>query len=293
MRLLNVAVLVSVFASQGVLAQNVYDTQFQTIKSMKIVELTEDENGFEQEVVVHDQKVNELSGFDTLKDDSKELITREDLERFLDRRGKDSKEEPTKTEESKESKEKPKTEEAKESSEPKEESTADGIIKIVDKLIAVGKKVYTIVASGKPQLSMSSNPVSIVPMDDNGKMVAPFMLENWEEPRSKKFRVTIENYMGIDVVDFEFMVIFSYGGSFAGSGKYITSAQVKPTYVDVTWGFTFDVNCSLQSIMNRGTKENPVAGALLMLDYRVVTVIQERVVNKTFFIDGLGNLKVH
>lgn len=284
MRLLSLAFLVVMM--QSLMAQDVYDPQFQVVKSFKIVEVVENEDGVEREEVVVDEEVSNYT-YDSFKNGDFEAISKEDIQRLL-RSGK-------KPENKQPSKEPAKTEKPKTESPivVQEQSTLDGVVKIVDKLIAVGQKIYKIVASGKPELTMASNPVSVVPMDDKGKVVAPFLLENWEVPKSKKFRVTIENYMGIDVVDFEFMVIFSYGGSFAGAGKYITSAQVKPTYVDVTWGFTFDVNCSLQSIMNSGTKENPVAGALLMIDYRVVSVLQERVVNKTFYIDGLGNLIVH
>jgi FKBP-type peptidyl-prolyl cis-trans isomerase 2 len=44
------------------------------------------------------------------------------------------------------------------------------------------------------------------------------------------------------------------------------------------------------SIINRGTKNSPVAGATLQLSYNVATIIQEDRNNVSYFIQGDGQI---
>jgi hypothetical protein len=167
------------------------------------------------------------------------------------------------------------------------------IIMIADKLIALGEKIYKIIEKGKPVVTMNSTPVSVLPKDEKGGYVDAFYLENWKAPKSQKFRVITKNYLGMTPASFEFMLIYTYGGSLNGKGKYLTGAQIKPTAVDVKWGYKLDASFKVQSIMNQGTNEDPVAAAVLMIDYRIWTILQDTSHNKTFFVNGKGQASAY
>ena len=173
-----------------------------------------------------------------------------------------------------------------------EQSVGDILI-VAKNLIALGKEVYKIIEAGKPVVTMESTPVSVLPKDEKGKPVSAFQLSNWSAPRVKKYKVETRNYMGMNPVSFEFMIIFSYGGKHAGKGAYLNGAQIKPTDVQVSWGYNLDATFHVQSILNQGTAEDPVAGAVLMIDYTIKTVLKEIKQNRTFFINGLGKTQAY
>jgi len=167
------------------------------------------------------------------------------------------------------------------------------IIMVTEKLIALGEKIYKIVERGRPVVDLQSEPIEILPRDDKGQAISAMQLHGWKAPISRKYKVTTKNYLGMKPASFEFMLIYSYGGQNRGSGRYITGAQIKPTSVDVKWGYKLDAKFYVQSIMNQGTEENPVAGATLMIDYKISTVLQDSTNNKTFFINGLGQVQTY
>jgi hypothetical protein len=166
----------------------------------------------------------------------------------------------------------------------------DGAIMMTKKLIVLGKEIYQIVEAGKPVVTTQSQPVEVLPMDKNAKAIQAIELAGWDRPKAKKYRIETKNYLGMSPVVFDFLVIFTYGGNYEGKGKYITGAQIKPNFVSVKWGYKFDASFKVQTVINEGTYENPIAGAVLMLDSKISTIMQEQQTNKTFYINGLGQI---
>lgn len=168
---------------------------------------------------------------------------------------------------------------------------AKGILMMTKSLIALGKEVYKIVEAGKPVITVSDNtPVSVLPRDGESNYIDAMGLSSWSAPKVKKYRVKVKNYLGVSAVSLDFMLIFSYGGQYNGSGKYLTGAQIKTTNVDVKWGYNLNVDFKVETIMNQGTDENPLAGVVLSLNYDINTVLQGNKTSKTFFINGLGHI---
>lgn len=236
-------VVLSAFATNAI-AQNVYSDQFQTIKSVDLIEITQNKDGSESERVVMTKKANDF------------------LETF--KRAEDT-----------------------------QKSSVAGVIMMTKELIALGKEIYAIVEAGKPVVTIESNQIHVLPRSNGANTIDGIDLQGWRMPKVKKFRYEVKNYMNIKPVVIEFMLIFSYGGNQDGVGKYISGAQVKPTFVDVKWGYKLDVNYKVQSIMNQGSSSNPIAAAVLMFDFNVKTFLQDRIVNETFFINGNGNVSVY
>lgn len=163
-----------------------------------------------------------------------------------------------------------------------------GVIMMTRQLIALGKEIYEIVEAGRPVVTVESEPVQILPRDEQGATIQAMELSNWNAPKVKKYSVRTRNYLGMTPASFDFMLIYSYGGKYRGKGAYITGAQIKPTSVNVAWGYSLDASFKVQSIMNQGSEANPVAGAVLMIDYRIKTVLMDRTNNASYFINGLG-----
>lgn len=170
-------------------------------------------------------------------------------------------------------------------------SNVAGVIMVTKELLALGKEIYAIVEAGKPVVTMESEAIQILPRTEAGTDISPMDLQGWKMPVVKKYRYAAKNYMNMEPVVIEFMLIFNYGGSLNGSGRYISGAQIKPTYVDVKWGYLLDATYKVQSIMNQGNSKNPVAAAVLMFDFNHKTVLQDRSVNASFFINGKGQAK--
>lgn len=168
-----------------------------------------------------------------------------------------------------------------------------GVIMMTRELIALGKEIYQIIKAGKPVVTVNTEPVEVLPRDKDGQTITAFELSGWKKPLVKKYRVKTKNYLGMAPASFDFMLIYSYGGAHEGKGAYITGAQVKPTAINVKWGYSLDVDFKVQSILNQGSTGNPIAGAVLMLDYKISTVLQESRNNKTFYINGLGETEAY
>lgn len=168
-----------------------------------------------------------------------------------------------------------------------------GILMMTRQFIALGKELYALIQAGEPVVNVISEPVQVLPFNESAQVIPAINLSGWKAPVVKKYRIETKNYLGMTPVVFEFMLLFSYGGSQDGHGSYITGAEIKPTLVDVQWGFEFNANFKLQTILNEGSATNPIAGAVLMLDTEVKTPIQQRQLNKTFYINGLGDLSAY
>ena len=70
-----------------------------------------------------------------------------------------------------------------------------------------------------------------------------------------------------------------------------THAQIVPDSVETLWGYTFTATMSLNGIQNHGTKENPIAGAVLAMQYSVETVVKASLTTDMYHITGKGSLK--
>lgn len=166
------------------------------------------------------------------------------------------------------------------------------VIGIAKDLVALGEQIYELVQKGKPTNTTEYAPISVVPRDPMTKeYVDPFELENFSMPIEKKYTTVVKNGSGSEVVRFEYMIIFSYGGSYNGAGKYITGAEIVPIKVNTKFGWDFNATMKLGGIMNNGTKENPVAGVNLTMKYQMNSWSSSFERNDVIYINGAGQIK--
>ncbi len=164
------------------------------------------------------------------------------------------------------------------------------VISVARDLVALGEDIYRLVIKGKPTNQSTYAPISVIPRVD-GKAVDILDTENWRAPVKRTYQIVYENLYGIDVVTFRYSVIYSYGGSYDGKGAYLTAVQIIPETVRTLFGFDFTATMKLGGIINQGTKANPNAGATLLMEYTVSSVMVANNQVDTFFVNGRGGFK--
>ena len=156
---------------------------------------------------------------------------------------------------------------------------------------ALGEAVYVLAQHGKPTNTTEYAPISVVPRDPISKeIVSPFDMEDCSMPVRKTYRSVITT-AGVEVVRFEYMVIYVHSCSYEGAGKYIQTAMIQPLVVKTGYGWDFNATMKLSGIMNHGKKADPIAGALLTIKYSMNSWRRALETNDTVHIRGDGQLK--
>ncbi len=173
---------------------------------------------------------------------------------------------------------------------PGQKANIGQVIIVAKELIALGERVYEIVKKGKPVLNMSFAPISVLPKKADGSAVDILDTEGWAMPKAHKVRMVYKNLYGVEVVSFNYTLVFAHSGSYDGKGAYITAAQIMPANVRVSWGFELNATMKLVGLQNHGSRQSPVAGAVLGVNYKVESVLSTIDTTDTFHITGRGQL---
>lgn len=169
---------------------------------------------------------------------------------------------------------------------------AGQIIAVAKDIVALGEAIYDLVQKGKPKNLTEYAPISVLPRDPISKEVVDvFDLEGFSFPSERNYIARIKNGLDREVVVFSYKVLFSYGGSYNGVGKYLTNVLIVPGSVRTTYGWDFNATMKLSGIMNHGTKESPVAGALVTMKYSMTSWAMAIERNDTIHVTGRGEIK--
>jgi hypothetical protein len=166
----------------------------------------------------------------------------------------------------------------------------DGVIMVVDQLIAIGQKLMPIIDKGRAVVN--NNPmgaVAVLPrLDKTEKEVHD--MANWSLPTTKHYKIVYKNGWGSDVVTFVYSVTYQYNGTFEGKGKYLTGIRASARQIDVSWGFDVDASSQLLQISNVGTSESLIAAATLEISYTVKNWTRTVTNNVSYFVTGDGRM---
>jgi hypothetical protein len=163
----------------------------------------------------------------------------------------------------------------------------DEVEMTIDQIINIGKKVWAIVELGRPVVNVKTDVATALPKG----AVDWLSLDSWQAPESRTYSVTYLNAYGTRVVEFTYRVLYIYGGSVNGQGKYIGYATLVPVELNVQWGFKFNAEANVPSVFNVGTRAEPVGGMQLNMKYHVDTVMSHVEQSQAYFIDGKGTFK--
>lgn len=173
---------------------------------------------------------------------------------------------------------------------PAPTGTLDGVIMIIDKLIAIGQKVIPTIEKGRPAVTNNSMAaISVLPRLDTKDPVVHDM-GDWSLPMSKHYKITYSNGFGAEVVSFVYSITYQYGGTYGGQGKYLTGIRASARNITVSWGFDLDASSQLIQISNVGTAQNIIAGATIEMSYTVKNFARQITTNESFFVAGDGRL---
>jgi hypothetical protein len=158
----------------------------------------------------------------------------------------------------------------------------------IDKVINIGKKLWAIVDANRPVVELQTNTANALPLG-----VASWdALEGWEAPTSKLFTHTYRNLWRIKVVQFSYRVIYTWGGSLDGKGRYLANVTVIPADVDVISGYKLNAQASVPSVLNASrVKGEPLAAAELLVTWKVETALKHSRRSRSFYVRGDGVFK--
>ncbi|MEZ0391855.1 MAG: hypothetical protein ACAH59_06550 [Pseudobdellovibrionaceae bacterium] len=159
---------------------------------------------------------------------------------------------------------------------------------IFDQVVNLGKKVWNLIDSGKPVVNLKTDVATALPAGAKCWLD----LQLWQEPQSVSYLVSLKNGYGMEVVRFVYRIITLTGGSVDGRGAYIGYATIQPAEVKVAWGFRFNATVTAPTVYNLGTRENPVGGMTLNLNYQIQPIlgIAHIEVTEAFRLNGRGEL---
>lgn len=174
-----------------------------------------------------------------------------------------------------------------------------GVIQAAKDVVALGEAIYALVEHGRPKVTTDYAPISILPRDPSNTAtdpalryaVDPFDMEGFSLPIEKMITAKVKSPTGGEAVVFQYKVIYSYGGSYNGVGKYLTGINIIPASVKVAHGWTFNSSMKLSGMMNHGTRANPIVGAMITIKYSMSSMTQAFERNDTIYINGDGSLK--
>jgi hypothetical protein len=164
------------------------------------------------------------------------------------------------------------------------------VISVARDLVALGEDVYRLVIKGKPSNTSSYAPIRVIPRV-NGAAVDMLDTEGWSAPVKRTYQIDYENLYGITVVSYRYSIIYSYNGSYDGKGAYLTAVQIVPENVRTLFGFDFTATMKLGGIQNQGTKAYPIAGATILMEYTVSSIMVANSQVDSYFITGRGGFK--
>lgn len=169
---------------------------------------------------------------------------------------------------------------------------AGRVIQTARDMVALGEAIYELVKKGKPTNVTEYAPISVVPRDPTTKEIADiFDMEGFSMPVEKNYVAKVKNGVGNEVVNFSYKVLYSYGGSYNGTGKYLTNVIIVPGAVKTTYGWDFNATMKLSGMMNHGTKADPVAGVMVTVKYQMNSWSAAYERNDTIHVTGRGEIK--
>lgn len=153
-------------------------------------------------------------------------------------------------------------------------------------IVNMGEKIWGIISANKPVMNAQWASASALP----AKAGCWLDLAGWQDPKAITFRTRYKNGFGMTVVDFTYRVIYLYGGSLQGAGKFLANVQVQPAEVNVAWGWQLEAKASVPAVVNVGSTTDPVAGMQVLIDWTVKTVVTHSEQSSAYFVKGDGQL---
>lgn len=162
-------------------------------------------------------------------------------------------------------------------------------IPVLDQIVNFGQKIWKIIADNQPVVDVKTQYATALPKGASGWQD----IGGWHPPVGTIYELTAKNAYGLKMINVRYQVLRTYGGSYNGKGRYLTAVTVEPLLVEVGWGYHFSMDASVPdtSVVNVGTSQDPVAGMMATLNWRISTVIKSSQGQGEYFLQGDGAYK--
>ncbi len=156
----------------------------------------------------------------------------------------------------------------------------------LDQIINTGLKLWKIIVDNKPVVDINTQYATALPKGLKGWTD----MAGWLPPAGMVYEMSAKNLYGMKVIDLRYQVLRTYGGSYDGTGRYLTAVTIQPLLVNVAWGYHFSMESSVPdtSIVNVGTSADPVAGLTAQLGWRISTTLKDSSGQSLYFLQGDG-----
>lgn len=157
----------------------------------------------------------------------------------------------------------------------------------IDAIVNFGQKIWNLVLQGRPVANVQLPTANALPQGTQ----CWNQLGGWQTPVSRVYNVTYENLLGMEVVNYNYRVVFTPGGNVDGKGKFITNATIMNADLFVLWGFVFEAKGAVPTVLNQGTKENPVAAMQMDMKWKIDSGITYNEGSQIYFVNGFGQMQ--
>jgi hypothetical protein len=164
--------------------------------------------------------------------------------------------------------------------------TGDDIFVILEKIINLGEKIFSIIEKNKPVVDIKVTYANAIPYG----ITHWTQLAGWQKPNTQAYVFSMKNGYGTEVVKVKYQVHLTSGGAFKSKGKFLTGVTVEPISVTAAWGYTVNLVAEVpdSTIANVGTDEDPIASMQVQLKWKVATVLKEIDEKAIYYVQGDG-----
>ena len=160
------------------------------------------------------------------------------------------------------------------------------VIPILDSIVNLGQKIWKIIEDNKPIVDVKTQYATALPEG----IKSWTQMGGWQRPKGTIYQLTAKNAYGSQVINLRYQVLRTTGGSYKGTGKYLTAVTVEPLLIEAAWGYRLSVDASVpdSSVVNVGTTEVPVAAMMAQLGWRISTAIKVSQGKGIYYLQGDG-----
>ena len=160
------------------------------------------------------------------------------------------------------------------------------VIPVLDSIVNLGEKIWRIIKENAPVVNVKVQYASALPEG----IKSWTQMAGWQRPKGTIYELTAKNAYGMQVIKLRYQVLRTAGGSYKGTGKYLTAVTVEPLLIEAAWGYHFslDANVPDSSIVNVGTSEAPVAAMTPQLGWVIATAIKQSQGKSIYYLQGDG-----
>ncbi|MBI2789732.1 MAG: hypothetical protein HYX59_13720 [Elusimicrobia bacterium] len=159
-------------------------------------------------------------------------------------------------------------------------------IPVLDSIVNLGEKIWKIVKDNAPVVNVKVQYASALPEG----IKTWTQMGGWSRPKGTIYELTAKNAYGMRVIKLRYQVLRTAGGSYKGTGKYLTAVTVEPLLVEAAWGYRLNVDANVpdSTIVNVGTSEAPIAAMSPQLGWTIATALKESQGKSIYYLEGNG-----